>query len=280
MPRLVSHPDEVKIVTRRLAWAPQQIDRIYRARRVWMLQEVPRAGSRLIIAEMKGLQPPRRGGAGFPTGLKWSLRSKQNPNLNTSRKRRRERARTARISLIFLHDPHASLKEPSMPASPIGPRSLHLSGAAISLPPRNNGEGRCRRLREGLLGKNIFGSETEFEIITQSGAGAYEVGEESALMESLEGKRGNPAHQAPFLLSSASTADPPSSTMLRPSPPCPTSSRWCGSLCGCRLGPQRRNAPLRPQRPRRTPRRLRAAHGLQPQEMIYEVAAASAAGAP
>ena len=50
----------------------------------------------------------------------------------------------------------------------------------------------------GFLGKNIFGSGMEFEIITQTGAGAYEVGEESALMESLEGKRGVPRIKPPF----------------------------------------------------------------------------------
>ena len=51
---------------------------------------------------------------------------------------------------------------------------------------------------KGFLGKNIFGSETEYQVIVQSGAGAYEVGEESALMESLEGKRGVPRIKPPF----------------------------------------------------------------------------------
>jgi len=51
---------------------------------------------------------------------------------------------------------------------------------------------------KGFLGAHIFGSSTEFQIITHSGAGAYEVGEESALMESLEGKRGIPRIKPPF----------------------------------------------------------------------------------
>ncbi len=52
---------------------------------------------------------------------------------------------------------------------------------------------------KGFLGKNIFGKEgVDFDIITQTGAGAYEVGEESALMESLEGKRGVPRIKPPF----------------------------------------------------------------------------------
>src|SRR5580765_1522928 len=50
----------------------------------------------------------------------------------------------------------------------------------------------------GFLRNNIFGSDTEFQVITQTGAGAYEVGEESALMESLEGKRGVPRIKPPF----------------------------------------------------------------------------------
>src|ERR1700743_2363428 len=51
---------------------------------------------------------------------------------------------------------------------------------------------------KGILGKNVLGSDFEFNVITQSGAGAYEVGEESALMESLEGKRGVPRIKPPF----------------------------------------------------------------------------------
>ena len=51
---------------------------------------------------------------------------------------------------------------------------------------------------KGFLGKNIFGSGLDFDVITQTGAGAYEVGEESALMESLEGKRGVPRIKPPF----------------------------------------------------------------------------------
>ena len=52
--------------------------------------------------------------------------------------------------------------------------------------------------RRGFLGKNIFGSGYDFEVYWHGGAGAYEVGEESALMESLEGKRGIPRIRPPF----------------------------------------------------------------------------------
>ncbi len=51
---------------------------------------------------------------------------------------------------------------------------------------------------KGFLGKGIFGSDLDFDVISHTGAGAYEVGEESALMESLEGKRGIPRIRPPF----------------------------------------------------------------------------------
>src|ERR1700744_5677561 len=51
---------------------------------------------------------------------------------------------------------------------------------------------------KGFLGKNIFGSNVDFDVVSHTGAGAYEVGEESALMESLEGKRGIPRIRPPF----------------------------------------------------------------------------------
>src|SRR3954454_23963989 len=59
-------------------------------------------------------------------------------------------------------------------------------------------KGAAAAYAKGFLGKNIFGSEFDFDVITQTGAGAYEVGEESALMESLEGKRGVPRIKPPF----------------------------------------------------------------------------------
>jgi len=75
---------------------------------------------------------------------------------------------------------------------------------------------------KGFLGKNIFGSDTEFQVITHTGAGAYEVGEESALMESLEGKRGFRASGPRSRRSSASTAAPRPSITRKPSPACLT----------------------------------------------------------
>jgi NADH-quinone oxidoreductase subunit F len=119
----------------------------------------------------------------------------------------------------------------------------------------------------GFLGKNIFGSDTEFQIITQTGAGAYEVGEESALMESLEGKRGVPRIKPPFPAVVGLYGGP---TVINNAETIATVPHVIdhgrGGLRSGRHSAQRRHAPLLHQRPRRAPRRLRAAHGLQPQE--------------
>ena len=55
-----------------------------------------------------------------------------------------------------------------------------------------------KRTQRGYLGKNILGTGFDFDLLIHTGAGAYECGEESALMESLEGKRGNPRIKPPF----------------------------------------------------------------------------------
>ena len=120
---------------------------------------------------------------------------------------------------------------------------------------------------KGFLGKNIFGSDTEFQIITQTGAGAYEVGEESALMESLEGKRGVPRIKPPFPAVVGLYGGPTvinNAETIATVPHVIAMGGAAYAAVGTRA--QWRHAPLRHQRPRRAARRLRAAHGLQPQE--------------
>ena len=107
---------------------------------------------------------------------------------------------TCKDHLIFLHDPHAVIEGTIIAGLAIGAKTgLHLSARRVPLPARNYGAGRRRCLRaRAFWVKTSSARETEFQIITQTGAGAYEVGEESALMESLEGKRGVPRIKPPF----------------------------------------------------------------------------------
>ena len=106
---------------------------------------------------------------------------------------------TCKDHLIFLHDPHAVIEGTIIAGLAIGAKVgfIYLRGEYRYLLEIME-KAVADAYAKGFLGKNIFGSDTEFQIITQTGAGAYEVGEESALMESLEGKRGVPRIKPPF----------------------------------------------------------------------------------
>jgi NADH-quinone oxidoreductase subunit F len=106
---------------------------------------------------------------------------------------------TCKDHLIFLHDPHSVIEGAIIAGLAIGAKQgfIYLRGEyryLLKIMEKAVADAYAR----GFLGTHIFGSETEFQIITQTGAGAYEVGEESALMESVEGKRGVPRIKPPF----------------------------------------------------------------------------------
>jgi NADH-quinone oxidoreductase subunit F len=106
---------------------------------------------------------------------------------------------TCKDHLIFLHDPHAVIEGTIIAGLAIGAKVgfIYLRGEyryLIEIMEKAVADAYAK----GFLGSKIFGSDTEFQVITQTGAGAYEVGEESALMESLEGKRGVPRIKPPF----------------------------------------------------------------------------------
>ena len=75
MPRLVSHPDEVKIVTRRFGMGAAEIDRYIELGGYESAKKCLEQGPEWIINEMKASNLRGRGGAGFPTGMKWSFRA-------------------------------------------------------------------------------------------------------------------------------------------------------------------------------------------------------------
>ena len=118
---------------------------------------------------------------------------------------------------------------------------------------------------KGFLGKNIFGSGFDCEVYVHRGAGAYEAGEETALLESLEGKRAQPRNKPPF----------PAVVGLYD---CPTAVNNVETLAnvpldraararvvrGARSGEERRTQAVLRQRPRETPRRVRGVDGRHP----------------
>ena len=153
-----------------------------------------------IIEELKVSSLRGRGGAGFPTGMKWSFvpRTTGKPTYVICNSDESEPG-TCKDRLLMENDPHQIIE------------GMMIAGWTIR---SNKGyifiRGEYRYLIEivekaieeayarGYLGKNILGSGWDFDLYTQSGAGAYECGEESALLESLEGKRGIPRLKPPF----------------------------------------------------------------------------------
>src|SRR6266478_3110209 len=200
MPSLVSHPDEVKVVSRRFGMGAADIEKYIELDGYKAVQKAIAEGPEWIINTMKASGLRGRGGAGFPTGMKWSFVPKQSekPKYVLVNGDESEPG-TCKDHVIFLHDPHAVIEGTMIAGLAIGSKLgfIYLRGEYRYLL-KIVEKAVAVAYAKGFLGKNIFGSGLDFDVITQTGAGAYEVGEESALMESLEGKRGVPRIKPPF----------------------------------------------------------------------------------
>ncbi len=141
-----------------------------------------------------------RGGAGFPTGMKWSFVPKDNPNpkylvVNADE----SEPGTCKDIPLLLASPHTLVEGMIIASYAIGCHTafVYIRGEVLHV---------IRRLRHaveqayaaGHLGKNIHGSGYDLDIIVHAGAGAYICGEETALLDSLEGRRGQPRLRPPF----------------------------------------------------------------------------------
>jgi len=200
MPTLVSHPDEVRIISSRFGQGAAEIDRYIELGGYQSVRQAMEQGPDWIIAQMKASNLRGRGGAGFPTGMKWSFVPKQSekPKYVLVNGDESEPG-TCKDHLIFLHDPHSVIEGTIIAGLAIGAKTgfIYLRGEYRYLL-KIMEKAIADAYAKGFLGKGIFGSSFDFEIVSQTGAGAYEVGEESALMESLEGKRGIPRIKPPF----------------------------------------------------------------------------------
>jgi NADH-quinone oxidoreductase subunit F len=200
MPELVSHPEEVKVISRRWGKSAANIDRYIEMGGYASLRKAVENGPEWVINEMKASGLRGRGGAGFPTGMKWSFVPKQSekPKYVLVNGDESEPG-TCKDHLIFREDPHSVIEGTMIAGLAIGAKVgfIYLRGEyryLIEIMER----ALAQAYERGILGKNIFGSAFDFDAISHTGAGAYEVGEESALMESLEGKRGIPRIKPPF----------------------------------------------------------------------------------
>lgn len=141
-----------------------------------------------------------RGGAGFPAGIKWSFLPQNNakPVYLICNADEGEPG-TFKDRQIMEYDPHLLLEGMAIAGYAIGAKLgfIYIRGEfgwIADILEKAIDEAR----QDGKLGKRIFSSDVDFDIIVHRGAGAYVCGEETALIESLEGKRGNPRLRPPF----------------------------------------------------------------------------------
>jgi len=164
-------------------------------------------GRDAIIQEMKDSGLRGRGGAGFPTGMKWSFMPKEPPKdaagnpkpsflvINADE----SEPGSCKDREILRHDPHKLIEGALVAGFAMNARAayIYVRGEYI-----REAEVLFAAVQEaydaGLLGKNAAGSGFDYDVFVHRGAGAYICGEETAMIESLEGKKGQPRLKPPF----------------------------------------------------------------------------------
>ena len=154
-----------------------------------------------VIDEVKASGLRGRGGAGFPTGLKWSFMPRNAPvqrylvcNSDESE------PGTCHDREVLRNNPHCLIEGMAIAAYAMGATIAYnyIRGEFIDEPVPRFEAALKEAYEAGLLGKKIQGSDIDFDLYTFVGAGAYICGEETALLESLEGKQGKPRFKPPF----------------------------------------------------------------------------------
>ncbi|MBM3628953.1 MAG: NADH-quinone oxidoreductase subunit NuoF [Alphaproteobacteria bacterium] len=155
-----------------------------------------------IVAQVKDSGLRGRGGAGFPTGMKWSFMPKANPDGRPSYlvvNADESEPGTCKDREILRHDPHKLVEGCLLAGVGMGARAgyIYIRGEFY-----NEASSIQRAIDEayeaGLVGRNACGSGYDFDLYLHRGAGAYICGEETALLESLEGRKGQPRLKPPF----------------------------------------------------------------------------------
>ncbi|MBM3595061.1 MAG: NADH-quinone oxidoreductase subunit NuoF [Alphaproteobacteria bacterium] len=164
-------------------------------------------GRDAIIEEMKASGLRGRGGAGFPTGLKWSFMPKEAPIGPDGKPRPsflvinadESEPGSCKDREIIRHDPHKLVEGALVAGFAMSARAayIYIRGEYI-----REAETLFAAVAEaydaGLIGRNACGSDYDFDVFVHRGAGAYICGEETAMIESLEGKKGQPRLKPPF----------------------------------------------------------------------------------
>ncbi len=154
-----------------------------------------------IIQTMKDSGLRGRGGAGFPTGLKWSFMPKESdgrPAYLVINADESEPA-TCKDREIMRHDPHTLIEGALIASFAMGAHAAYIYIRGEYVREREALQAAIDEAYDaGLLGRDAAGSGWDFDLFLHHGAGAYICGEETALLESLEGKKGMPRMKPPF----------------------------------------------------------------------------------
>lgn len=170
----------------------------YQAWRKILAEKTP---PEVVIEEIKSSGLRGRGGAGFPTGLKWSFMPRTMPGqkyivCNSDE----SEPGTCKDRDILRFNPHALVEGMAIAGYSIGATVgyNYMRGEFMDEPFLRFEQAVKEAYEMGLLGKNIQGTGIDFDLHGSLGAGAYVCGEETALLESLEGKKGQPRFKPPF----------------------------------------------------------------------------------
>ncbi len=168
--------------------------------RAWKKIVAEKTPQEEIIAEIKKSGLRGRGGAGFPTGLKWNFIPRSAPGQKYLICNSDEgEPGTFKDRDILRFNPHALIEGMAIGGYTIGATVGYNYIRGEFWEPYERFEAALAEARAaGFIGKNILGSGIDFELYTHRGAGAYICGEETALLESLEGKKGFPRFKPPF----------------------------------------------------------------------------------
>src|SRR4029077_13231714 len=174
-----------------------------RARGAWdNTKDILARGRDALVNEMKASGQRGRGGAGFPTGLKWSFMPKESKDGRPSYlviNADESEPGTCKGREIMRHDPHLLLEGCLIAGYAMGAVACYIYVRGEFIRERERLQAAIDQSYEaGLLGKNACGSGFRFDLYVHPRACAYICGEETALLESLEGKKGMPRLKPPF----------------------------------------------------------------------------------
>jgi len=193
--------DEDRIFTNIYGWESADLKSAQKRGDWDNTKKIIKKGKDWIIDEMKSSGLRGRGGAGFPTGMKWSFMPKESdgrPHYLVVNADESEPG-TCKDRDILRHEPHKLLEGCLIAGFAMG---AHAAYIYVRGEYYNENSAMWKAIDEaydkGLLGKNAAGSGWDFDIYMHRGAGAYICGEETALIESIEGKKGQPRNKPPF----------------------------------------------------------------------------------